>query len=539
MAGVPNHDDRLRQATTSYGSYADVPPNALNSSHYFQPPPAVFDVTQQHNGEAVLRPTPSASPSSFSQPFDHPSSIMSSASGASAQSTSSSSGGSPQPPPSHHLTQHGKWSEPLHGLGIGPGIVNTDSAAHETYPLHGFERDMNLDDQKYQNYVGEFQINSSTLPGISPSLYASPVSSTSSQESISIFSSSTPSLKSYFLPKEITIDSILEEANRNTNSTVSQLSAVSASTSTSMAGMTAPSPAPGAGIPGPPAANSPSSNSPCSPTSLRFEHGTVSQYPIGHPAVPLSYRQERFHSSQDPFFNQSSGQPFKDLKAHMLTHQSERPEKCPITTCAYHVKGFARKYDKNRHTLTHYKGTMVCGFCPGSGSSSEKSFNRADVFKRHLTNQHKVEQTPPNSRKKIQGSTLNKNVSTQASNELSGKCSTCPAKFGNAQDFYEHLDDCVLRIVQQEEPSEAINESILRGVNDDEQVRESLDRHMLSTDVDFNVETLNTSDGDGEENDFDDEDSKDDSMESESGQHAPKNGRSGKGSLPRGHRNPS
>ncbi|KAL1601482.1 hypothetical protein SLS60_006397 [Paraconiothyrium brasiliense] len=27
------------------------------------------------------------------------------------------------------------------------------------------------------------------------------------------------------------------------------------------------------------------------------------------------------------------GRVFKDLKAHMLTHQNERPEKCPITTC--------------------------------------------------------------------------------------------------------------------------------------------------------------------------------------------------------------
>ncbi|KAI7247804.1 hypothetical protein KC335_g18725, partial [Hortaea werneckii] len=94
------------------------------------------------------------------------------------------------------------------------------------------------------------------------------------------------------------------------------------------------------------------------------------------------------------------GRHVKDLKAHMLTHQNERPEKCPIPTCEYHIKGFARKYDKNRHTLTHYKGTMVCGFCPGSGSAAEKSFNRADVFKRHLTSVHGVEQTPPNARRK-------------------------------------------------------------------------------------------------------------------------------------------
>ncbi|KAK7714261.1 hypothetical protein SLS64_004361 [Diaporthe eres] len=72
-----------------------------------------------------------------------------------------------------------------------------------------------------------------------------------------------------------------------------------------------------------------------------------------------------------------------------------------------------RKYDKNRHALTHYKGTMVCPFCPGPGTAYEKSFNRADVFKRHLTAVHNVEQTPPNS----------------------------------PQDFYEHLDDCVLNVI--------------------------------------------------------------------------------------------
>ncbi|KUI53992.1 Zinc finger protein RME1 [Cytospora mali] len=86
----------------------------------------------------------------------------------------------------------------------------------------------------------------------------------------------------------------------------------------------------------------------------------------------------------------------------------ERPEKCPIETCEYHAKGFARKYDKNRHALTHYKGTMACPFCPGSGTAYEKSFNRADVFKRHLTAVH---------------------------------------NFATAQEFYEHLDDCVLNVI--------------------------------------------------------------------------------------------
>lgn len=164
----------------------------------------------------------------------------------------------------------------------------------------------------------------------------------------------------------------------------------------------------------------------------------------------------------------------------MLTHQSERPEKCPIVTCEYHFKGFARKYDKNRHTLTHYKGTMVCGFCPGSGSAAEKSFNRADVFKRHLTSVHGVDQSAPNCRKKSPAASAKLSNYCQ---DATGKCSTCGSTFSNAQDFYEHLDDCVLRVVQQEEPSEAINQKLLNEVATDGAVRETMERHMLTDPV--------------------------------------------------------
>lgn len=132
------------------------------------------------------------------------------------------------------------------------------------------------------------------------------------------------------------------------------------------------------------------------------------------------------------------GRVFKDLNAHMLTHQEERPEKCPIETCEYHTKGFARKYDKNRHALTHYKGTMICPFCPGPGTAYEKAFNRADVFKRHLSAVHNVDQTAPNSRRVINSS---KGTGTGA------KCTICQYEFATAQDFYEHLDDCVLNVI--------------------------------------------------------------------------------------------
>jgi len=199
------------------------------------------------------------------------------------------------------------------------------------------------------------------------------------------------------------------------------------------------------------------------------------------------------------------GKVFKDLKAHMLTHQHERPEKCPIQTCEYHTKGFARKYDKNRHTLTHYKGTMVCGFCPGSGSAIEKSFNRADVFKRHLTAVHNVEQTPPNSRKKSPtGMGHGKKLSGYAP-DATGKCSTCSQTFANAQDFYEHLDDCVLRIVQQEDPAEAINAQCLTEMDQDKDFQETLERNALVA-----TPSSHTAEDDDEDADDDMEDEADD-----------------------------
>jgi hypothetical protein len=224
----------------------------------------------------------------------------------------------------------------------------------------------------------------------------------------------------------------------------------------------------------------------------------------------------QLYSSQDGSFdsdesakgrcpNPDCGKIFKDLKAHMLTHMNERPEKCPITTCDYHIKGFARKYDKNRHTLTHYKGTMVCGFCPGSGSTAEKSFNRADVFKRHLTSVHAAEQTPPNSRKKTSGGVNAGKKLAGYAPDATGKCSTCSAMFQNAQDFYEHLDDCVLRIVQQEEPSEAINAQRLAEVENDPAVHETLRNNGLP------ITTINhfAADEEEDEEEYDDADDDD------------------------------
>lgn len=205
-----------------------------------------------------------------------------------------------------------------------------------------------------------------------------------------------------------------------------------------------------------------------------------SQYSHDSPrSVSLPFEDEGKDRGRCP--NPDCGRTVKDLKAHMLTHQAERPEKCPIVDCEYHIKGFARKYDRCRHTLTHFKGTMVCDFCPNSGSSQEKSFNRADVFKRHLTSVHGVEQSPPNSRKKSSTSAATRK--TSGSDDKVAKCSTCSSTFRNAQEFYDHLDDCVLKYLDKGEASEGINAANLNTINNDKAVKETMERNSLPTDI--------------------------------------------------------
>lgn len=152
------------------------------------------------------------------------------------------------------------------------------------------------------------------------------------------------------------------------------------------------------------------------------------------------------------------GRVLRDLAAHMLTHQAERPEKCPVPSCVYHTKGFARKYDKNRHALTHYRGTLICPLCPIKGENHVDSvFSRADVFKRHLASAHSVETSagaqgngedgastvsaPPESSMSM---LMSRPVPDPKTLQGQGRCSICDVYYPYAQEFYEHLDECVL-----------------------------------------------------------------------------------------------
>ena len=143
---------------------------------------------------------------------------------------------------------------------------------------------------------------------------------------------------------------------------------------------------------------------------------------------------------------------FKDLKAHMLTHQAERPEKCPIVSCEYHTKGFARKYDQAKHTLTHFKGTLTCPFCPSIHWCPEVSFPRVDTLKRHLTSLHGVQQTSSTSRQRSQGGT-HLSFPGDPNTAHVGSCSTCSLIFVNPQAFYDHLDGCIFKTLTDVEPT--------------------------------------------------------------------------------------
>ncbi|KAF2864934.1 hypothetical protein BDV95DRAFT_268348 [Massariosphaeria phaeospora] len=138
---------------------------------------------------------------------------------------------------------------------------------------------------------------------------------------------------------------------------------------------------------------------------------------------------------------------FKDLKCHLLTHRTERPEKCPVETCEYHVKGFARAYDRMRHTCTHFRGTMTCGFCADSGDTAQIHYNNVYVFSRHLTSVHKVTQVSAARRAQLLQRTTTANTVPQPSPHTpSATCTMCSEPF-DAQGFYEHLLGCVLRQV--------------------------------------------------------------------------------------------
>ena len=82
----------------------------------------------------------------------------------------------------------------------------------------------------------------------------------------------------------------------------------------------------------------------------------------------------------------------------------------------------------------------------------------------------------------------------------------------------------MLRVVQQADPSEAINQRLLTSVAEDKDVTETLDRNGLSNSIEYTVPSYDEDDEDDEEEDIDVDDANDDT-------YGVRRSRSGKGSI--------
>ena len=200
-----------RNPYVSYPAVSSYP----SAPVYFDPSHPQFDVaTKGTDSMSGPRPTPSASPSSMSQTYDHPPSILSSASGASAQSTSSSVEGSPYIHAAQPMQE--KWSDSSYGLGINPQDANhdflTQNPAARGYPGNP---DIPLDPTRYSGYVGEYRANLSNFLAQNESSASSTVSASGSQD-FSVYSTSPITHPRDLNDPNVTIDTVLEEA-RNTS----------------------------------------------------------------------------------------------------------------------------------------------------------------------------------------------------------------------------------------------------------------------------------------------------------------------------------
>jgi hypothetical protein len=154
------------------------------------------------------------------------------------------------------------------------------------------------------------------------------------------------------------------------------------------------------------------------------------------------------------------GRTSPDLSSHLLLHQNQYPEKCPVPNCEYHTKGFEQRSDMVHHALTHYHDSMGCPYCDDGNPESANTFNGAKELKRHLEAYHRAGFTGAGARAlqdyQMQMSLLNGHnrkrlwrqrreaghLSTEP--EVLGKCPICKITLDTPRCLYKHFDDCVI-----------------------------------------------------------------------------------------------
>ncbi len=325
------HQDFSGRAGALYESY---PPVSAYSSAYFAAPSNLFDAHKQTVAQSMRRNPSSGSPSpSVSQIFDHPPSTISSASGASAHSAASSAHGSPFANATHSLPYQEKWPEPLRGLGIAPDIVTGETFNNEPFPPSSFDNEEMLEGSKFVNYIGECEKDfSQSFPRSRPMASSAP-SASASQHFAPAFSSPPMALDVTTGPRDVTIDSILDEANSKIKNITHLVSPISAATTAA-----SPTSCTDKFQNALPFESRPSFRSPRTPASAtsRFPSRAVSPHILGdsnsqrlpsegakargdpqppprrcnphsRPTPPPSHGHSHYEKTQNHFFDQSSG----------------------------------------------------------------------------------------------------------------------------------------------------------------------------------------------------------------------------------------
>lgn len=103
---------------------------------------------------------------------------------------------------------------------------------------------------------------------------------------------------------------------------------------------------------------------------------------------------------------------------------TECSQKCPVTTCEYHDKGFSTKVERDKHTMTHFDSAIHCGLC----IRSPQTFHNVEPYQDHLYNHH--------------------NAHIQHDAHIA-KCYVC-FKQVHVSRYAEHLDDCIVYAVERE-----------------------------------------------------------------------------------------
>ena len=205
------HRDLSGNDLSSYEQYPSV---STYPSVYFEASNTGFAGTKGLRSQPLRRDPSFGSPSpSVSQGFDNPSSTLSSASGASAHSTASSADGSPYANAAHILSDHEKWPEPLHGLGIAPEIASGEGFNEDQFQPLNFENALLLESNKFPDYVGEYQNTFlSSLPPQLSQIVSAP-SAPVSQNARPAIPSPCSALEKSAGAQSSTMDSLYEEAN--------------------------------------------------------------------------------------------------------------------------------------------------------------------------------------------------------------------------------------------------------------------------------------------------------------------------------------